>query len=89
MVCVFMSGVLACERELCWDELCSECEGRGRDGGVCGLRWKKLRCGIAFGEEMLDGLADAIRSATLEDGVNLELSIRSCSLDLGRWRGLP
>ena len=38
---------------------------------------------------MLDGLAEAIRSATLEDGVCLELSIRSCSLDLGCWRGLP
>ena len=89
MVCVFMSGVLACERELCWDELCSECEGRGRDGGVCGLRWKKLRSGIAFGGEMLDGLAAAIRSATLGDGVCLRLSICSCSLDLSGWRGLP
>ena len=38
---------------------------------------------------MLDGLAEAIRSATLGDGVCLKLSIRSCSLDLSGWSGLP
>ena len=56
---------------------------------MCGLKWKKLCCGIAYGGEMLDGLAEAIRSATLGDGVCLKLSIRSCSLDLSGWSGLP
>ena len=89
MVCVFMSGVLACERELCWDKMCGGWEDWFRYGGVWGLNWKKPCRGIAFGGEMFDGLAEAIRSATLGDGVCLRLSIRSCSLDLGGWSGLP
>ena len=89
MVCGFMSGVQACERELFWDKLRGGRLDWISSGGVCGLSWKRPCCVIALGGEMCDGLAAAIRCAISDDGVYLELSIRSCSLDLSGWSGLP
>ena len=89
MVCGFMSGVQACERELFWDKLCGGWVDWISSGGVCGLSWKRPCCVVALGGEMCDGLAAAIRCAISDDGVYLELSIRSCSLDLSGWSGLP
>lgn len=89
MVCGFMSGVQACERELFWDKLCSGRVGWISSGGVCGLSWKRPCCVVALGGDLCDGLAAAIRCAISDDGVYLELSIRSCSLDLSGWSGLP